>query len=67
MLFRSVVHMGWQHPLDETFSMDVLRATQLAKEQNSTAFMPMDEGLEYFKARATDSQILDILGREEES
>ena len=56
-----------QKPLDETFSMDVLRATQLAKEQNSTAFMPMDEGLEYFKTRATDSQILDLFGGEDES
>lgn len=67
MMISKVVHMGWQHPLDETFSMEVLRATQLAKEQNSTAFMPMDEGLEYFKTRATDSQILDLFGGEEES
>ena len=43
MMIKKVVHMGFQHPLDEKFSLDVLKATQLAAGQISTAFMPADE------------------------
>ena len=52
MMIKRVLHMGFQHPLDETFSLDVLKATQLAREQVSTAFMPVEDGLAFYKQYA---------------
>lgn len=49
MMIKRVVHKGFEHPLDETFSMDVLRATQLARQQISTSFMPVEEGLAFYE------------------
>lgn len=49
MMIKKVVHVGFTNALEETFALDVLRATQLAKEQISSAFMPVAKGLAYLK------------------
>ena len=49
MMIKRVVHLGLSTALDEQFTLDVLRATQLAKEQVSTAFMPVQDGLAYYE------------------
>ena len=64
MMIKRVVHQGLSHPLDETFSLDVLRATQLAKEQISTAYMPSKDGLAYYKHYAKDLFGIDLLEKE---
>lgn len=63
MMIKKVVHMGFQHPLDEKFSLDVLKATQLAAGQISTAFMPADEGIAFYEKYANIS-ISEVLNEE---
>ena len=66
MMIKRVVHMGFQHPLEDTFAMDVLRATQLASEQISTAYMPVDDGIAFYE-KYTDFSLSEFLSEEEES
>ena len=58
--------MGFQHPLEDTFAMGVLRATQLASEQISTAYMPVDDGIAFYE-KYTDFSLSEFLSEEEES
>ena len=66
MMIKRVVHMGFQHPLEDNFAMDVLRATQLASEQISTAYMPVDDGIAFYE-KYTDFSLSEFLSEEEES